>query len=120
MSCRRATADTLAPGAKLSATIAAFTSVDQRRRRPVPVTISTRRSVSAPLFEIRRMPILIAILTTVLRDSDLATNHSARSSSRPDQPLARGPCMTLTFNRHHESDGGAVLHDAKGEVPNGF
>lgn len=48
MSCRRATADTLAPGAKLSATIAAFTSVDQRRRRPVPVTISTRRSVSAP------------------------------------------------------------------------
>ncbi|KRQ98874.1 hypothetical protein CQ10_26200 [Bradyrhizobium valentinum] len=42
MSCRRATADTLAPGTKLSATIAAFASVDQRRRRPVPVMISTR------------------------------------------------------------------------------
>ena len=37
MSCRRATADTLAPGAKLSATIAAFASADQRRRRPVPL-----------------------------------------------------------------------------------
>ena len=34
-----------APGAKLSATIAAFSVVLQRRRRGVPVSTSTRRNV---------------------------------------------------------------------------
>ena len=66
MSCRRATADTLAPGAKLSATIAAFASVDQRRRPARPGDdLDTLQSVRA-VFEDRRMPIPIAILTTIL------------------------------------------------------
>ena len=40
---RRATSDTRAPGTKVSATIRAFSSADQRRRRPGPVKNSTRR-----------------------------------------------------------------------------
>src|SRR5271166_5225529 len=41
---RRATSDTRAPGARVSATIRAFSSADQRRRRPGPVRTSTRRN----------------------------------------------------------------------------
>src|SRR6516225_1583906 len=41
---RRATADTRAPGTSVSATIRAFSSADQRRRRPGPVRTSTRRN----------------------------------------------------------------------------
>src|ERR1700733_5717787 len=40
---RRATSDTRAPGTRVSATIRAFSSADQRRRRPGPVRTSTRR-----------------------------------------------------------------------------
>ena len=40
---RRATADTRAPGARVSSTIRDFSSADQRRRRPGPVRSSTRR-----------------------------------------------------------------------------
>ena len=41
---RRATSDTRAPGIRVSATIRAFSSADQRRRRPGPVRTSTRRN----------------------------------------------------------------------------
>jgi hypothetical protein len=41
---RRATSDTRAPGTRVSATIRAFSSADQRRRRPGPVRTSTRRN----------------------------------------------------------------------------
>src|SRR5580704_16241141 len=40
---RRATSDTRAPGTRVSATIRAFSSADQRRRRPGPVRTSIRR-----------------------------------------------------------------------------
>ncbi len=40
---RRATSDTTAPGAIASATIRALSSANQRRRRPGPVSTSTRR-----------------------------------------------------------------------------
>jgi hypothetical protein len=40
---RRATSDTRAPGTRLSSTIRAFSSADQRRRRPGPTSTSTRR-----------------------------------------------------------------------------
>src|SRR5271168_3524544 len=40
---RRATSDTRAPGTRLSSTIRAFSSTDQRRRRPGPTSTSTRR-----------------------------------------------------------------------------
>jgi hypothetical protein len=39
---RRATYETLAPGFKLSTRMRAFSSVDHRRRRPVPVISSIR------------------------------------------------------------------------------
>jgi hypothetical protein len=39
----RATSETHAPGARLSATIPAFSASDQRRRRPGPVSNSIRR-----------------------------------------------------------------------------
>ncbi len=41
---RRATSDTRASGRKVSATICAFSSADQRRRRPGPVRSSIRRN----------------------------------------------------------------------------
>ena len=41
---RRATSDVTAPGANVSAMIRALSSTDQRRRRPVPVITSTRRT----------------------------------------------------------------------------
>src|SRR5271166_6908064 len=41
---RRATSDTRTPGTRVSATIRAFSSADQRRRRPGPVRTSTRRN----------------------------------------------------------------------------
>src|ERR1700722_9990876 len=43
---RRATSATRAPGSSVSATIRAFWSSDQRRRRPGPVRTSTRRYAS--------------------------------------------------------------------------
>ena len=42
--CRRATSDTLAPGVRLSTTMRALSSSDHRRRRPVPVISSIRRT----------------------------------------------------------------------------
>jgi hypothetical protein len=42
---RRATSATRAPGSSVSATIAAFSSADQRRRRRGPVKTSTRRKL---------------------------------------------------------------------------
>ncbi len=44
--CRRATADTVSPPRQLSATISAFCSAVQARRRPVPVNTSSRRTGS--------------------------------------------------------------------------
>src|SRR3954454_11352354 len=77
MSCRRATADTLALALR-----------DNRRLRigrPAPTRarpgddLDTLKRVGA-VFDDRRKPILLAIFTTILRHCDLATNHSARSS----------------------------------------
>src|SRR5581483_2032010 len=47
--CRRATALTVSPGSYVSATISAFCSGGQPRRRPVPVNTSTRRTGSGSL-----------------------------------------------------------------------
>lgn len=44
ISCRRATSETLDPGAAASATIRIFSSKDQRRRRSLPFSTSTRIS----------------------------------------------------------------------------
>ena len=44
MSWRRATSDTVAPGAKVSSTIRALSSADHRRRPPTPVSTSKRRT----------------------------------------------------------------------------
>src|SRR3954453_5665370 len=43
---RRATAEEVVAGSRLSATIRAFSSADQRRRRPTPVITSIRRKLS--------------------------------------------------------------------------
>src|ERR1019366_4545882 len=43
-SWRRATSDTVAPGANVSSTIRALSSDDHRRRPPTPVSISSRRT----------------------------------------------------------------------------
>ena len=48
---RRATAEAVVAGSRLSATIRAFSSKLQRRRRPTPVITSTRRKLSAFVLE---------------------------------------------------------------------
>src|ERR1700754_618632 len=85
---RRATSDTRAPGARLSSTIRAFSSADQRRRRTGPVSISTRRHCAFA--------------------SSLASNiTSARSpyvwgatQSISDLTLNKGVGTPLTINRY--------------------
>src|ERR1700722_11003645 len=70
---RRATSDTRAPGSRVSATIRALSSADQRRRRPGPVRTSTRRN-----------PTFASSLTSNIR--------IARSPlPQPNQPLAGRP-----------------------------
>src|SRR5581483_233628 len=80
--------DVVSPRHRRHACIRRKTLRDNRRlriRRPAPTParpgddLDTLQRVGA-VFEDRRMPILIAILTTILRHCDLATNHSARSS----------------------------------------
>jgi len=54
MSARRATSETTAPGAKLSATIARFCSSLQRRRRSGPVITSTL-AIEPPLAPVQAL-----------------------------------------------------------------
>ena len=49
----RATAEEVVAGSRLSATIRAFSSSDQRRRRPTPVITSSRRKLSAFVLFVR-------------------------------------------------------------------
>src|SRR5262249_43397056 len=46
---RRATCRATAPGARLAATTVAFSSADQRRRRGVPLKISSRRKLCSSI-----------------------------------------------------------------------
>ena len=44
--CRRATSETTAPGTSVSSMIRALSSSENRRRRPVPVITSSRRTAA--------------------------------------------------------------------------
>ena len=84
---RRATSDTRAPGARVSSTIRAFSSADQRRRRPGPVRTSTRRnspfaSSLTSNITIARSPLCLGQL-----------NH------RPGRSLKKGVRAPLTLDR---------------------
>jgi hypothetical protein len=88
--------DTLQPGSKLSATRRPFVSASHRRRRPVPVITSMRRSVSPP-------PLWTDIclsLSSSLR-LPVAIQASRKMTSRSHHPgsaaeMAGGAAMTLT------------------------
>jgi len=90
LSChRRATADTIAPGSSASATIRALSSTDQRRRRPGPVSTSTRRY-------------------SAFASSLLSNIMSARSSP----PQATQPQSTLNQEQWPQSNAYDALHKA--------
>jgi hypothetical protein len=83
---RRATSDTRAPGTSVSATIRAFSSADQRRRRPGPVRTSTRRYL--PFASSLTSNIRIA------RSPVPQTNQAL-----PGRPLKKGSRAPLTRKR---------------------
>src|SRR5215472_12927151 len=84
---RRATADTRAPGTSVSATIRAFSSADQRRRRPGPVRTSTRRN--SPFA---------SSLTSNIR---IARSPLPQANQAPlRSPLNKGIRGPLTFNQN--------------------
>src|SRR5690242_521010 len=73
----------IAPGAKLSATIAAFSAALQRRRRGVPVRTSTRRKLCPSIGKLLGKP------------ASLPPLNEAGSSVRP-QPRQDGDSTPLT------------------------
>ena len=82
---RRATSDTRAPGTSVSATIRAFSSADQRRRRPGPVRTSTRRN-----------PPFASSLTSNIR---IARSPLPQPNQPlPGRPLNKGVGATLTVH----------------------
>jgi hypothetical protein len=75
---RRATSETRTPGFSVSATIRAFSSADQRRRRPGPVSSSTRRKLPfmsslISFIRINRSPLFHAlqVLSGLARNNGL-------------------------------------------------
>jgi hypothetical protein len=88
---RRATSDTRAPGVRVSATIRAFSSADQRRRRPGPVRTSTRRN--SPFASSLTSNIRIA-------RSPLPPAHQAL----PGRLLKKGGRAALTTDHHDGRD----------------
>ena len=80
---RRATSDTRAPGTGVSATIRAFSSADQRRRRPGPVRTSTRRNA-----------LFASSLTSDLRIARSPVPQA--NQALPGRPLKKGFRAPLT------------------------
>jgi hypothetical protein len=77
-----------APGAKLSATIAAFSAALQRRRRGTPVRTSTRRKLCPSIGKLLGKP------------ASLPRLNKAGSSIRPQSPqYANSVSLTLLANK---------------------
>src|ERR1700677_335862 len=72
---RRATSDTRAPGTSVSATIRAFSSADQRRRRAGPVRISIRRKPPFASTFASSVTSYIAIARSLLPQAKQASQH---------------------------------------------
>src|SRR5271166_1004109 len=89
---RRATSDTRAPGTRVSSTIRAFSSADQRRRRPGPVRTSTRRN--SPFASSLTSNIRIA------RSPLPQANQALRG--RPLNKGFRGPLTIYVSSTRHE------------------
>jgi hypothetical protein len=95
---RRATSDTRAPGAKVSSTIRAFSSADQRRRRTGPVRTSTRRN--SPFASSLTSNIAIA-------RSPLCLGATQPPSGRSSKKGVRAPLtLYLSPHRHRERPAG--------------
>src|SRR3954452_17407508 len=78
-----------APGAKLSATIAAFSAALQRRRRGTPVRTSTRRKLCPSIGKLLGKP------------ASLPRLNKAGSSVRPQLPQYANS-VSLTVKQHHD------------------
>src|SRR6476659_4862499 len=82
---RRATSDTRAPGTRVSATIRAFSSADQRRRRLSPVRTSTRRNA-----------LFASSLTSNIRIARSPVPQA--NQALPGRPLKKGFTAPLTID----------------------
>src|SRR6266436_3749260 len=90
--CRRATSDTLAPGLRLSTTMRALSSSDHRRRRPVPVISSMRRTdvtASSPPSS----GLLSSVCSSVWSNRSLMARHQATDRASPE--CGAGAPLTL-------------------------
>ena len=94
---RRATSETTAPATSVSATTSLLKSSENCRRRPIPVTTSSRRtSVASGL--------------SVWSSVDISRSPSRDQQNRPSRPSTEGGVTTaLTHDQHtqhHYSSGG--------------
>jgi ABC-type sugar transport system ATPase subunit len=80
--CRRATSDTLAPGPRLSTTMRALSSSDHRRRRPVPVISSIRRT-DATASSVPPSGLLSTLCSSVWSNRSLMARHQATDHAPP-------------------------------------
>src|SRR5262249_31509470 len=81
--CRRATSDTLASGSKLSNTMRTLSSLDQRRRRPVPVISSSRRTPSGSASS--SAGLVSSLCSSLCLKRSLMGRHYATSHNRPER-----------------------------------
>src|SRR4051794_4961544 len=84
---RRATSLTEVPGASVSATIRPFSDADHRRRRPGPVSTSTRR----------KPPFASALTSSIA----IARSRHARLPPRSDRQRKNGHAAPLTAQGRH-------------------
>lgn len=86
----RATALTFAPGAMLSATIRALSSALQRRRRPAPVKISTRRA--GEVFVLGWSCVSVIVPATRVKGPKTLTSRQPRTGA------AKAPLTTKLYS----------------------
>jgi hypothetical protein len=99
---RRATSDTLTPPARLSTTMRALSSLDHRRRRPMPVISSIRRTSETP--PPAPAALLPSLRSSVMSKSSLMDRHYATTRTPPK----RGNEAPLSLNRQ-DGDQAAAL-----------
>ena len=90
--CRRATSDTFAPGARLYRTIWVLASVDHRRRRPLPVISSIRRTSPASPGS---FPLGSSVRSSVWSNRSFMPRHHATAGANTkcgaETPLTHDP-----------------------------
>jgi hypothetical protein len=112
--CRRATAVTFSPSAQLSATIRAFCSAVHARRRPVPVSASSRCTGSG--LDLCKSSVSDTCLARVIQHADIRASRLARQRGRktPLTLVLDGPVNGLSFKAKTLTRWPGVTSDVSG------